>query len=171
MELYLDPGYEQTTVADIAARAGLTSRTFFRYFADKREVLFAGSQELEAAMVEALETADPGASPMEAVGAALQAGARMLGGNQDFSRQRQEVIVANAELLEREVMKLASLAAALGAGLRRRGTSEPEASLAAQTGIGVFRVAFERWTSGPPDRSLLRVMRDSLKRLKALTAT
>src|SRR6478735_3500123 len=89
MELYVERGFEQTTVADIAERAGLTSRTFFRYFADKREVLFAGSQELERAMIEALPE---GAPPLAAVAAALEAAGRRLGGHRDHSRARQTVI-------------------------------------------------------------------------------
>src|SRR6478752_5958714 len=93
MDLYTERGFEQTTVADIAERAGLTSRTFFRYFADKREVLFAGSQELEREMLEALPE---GAEPMEAVAAALDAAGRRLGGHRDHSRARQTVIESSA---------------------------------------------------------------------------
>src|SRR4051812_25335726 len=89
MQLYVERGYEQTTVADIAERAGLTPRTFFRYFADKREVLFAGSQALERGMREAL---DNNAGPMDAVASALEAAAQMLGGNREFSRARQTII-------------------------------------------------------------------------------
>src|SRR3954449_3173482 len=91
MELYAERGYEQTTVAEIAQRAGLTARTFFRYFADKREVLFAGSAALEAGMVEALKNARASASPIEAVAEALDAAASTLGQHHDFSRQRYAV--------------------------------------------------------------------------------
>jgi AcrR family transcriptional regulator len=169
MELYVERGYEQTTVADIAQRAGLTARTFFRYFADKREVLFAGSAELQDALVAALEAAPDAAAPMEAIAAALDAAAEILGGRRDFSRRRQAVIAANAELRERELIKLASLSAALGDGLRRRGVADPDASLAAEAGVAVFRVAFERWVGAPEERELSQVMRDSLDQLKALT--
>src|SRR3954447_8419982 len=141
MELYLERGYEQTTVAGIAERAGLTSRTFFRYFADKREVLFAGSQELERALVDALERAPADAPPMAAVGAALDAAAAMIGRSREHSRARQIVIASSAELRERELIKMASLAAAVADGLRRRGVPDPQAGLAAETGIAVFRVA------------------------------
>jgi AcrR family transcriptional regulator len=176
MQLYVERGFEQTTVADIAQRAGLTARTFFRYFADKREVLFAGSAALEAALVRALEEAPAEAGPIEAVAAALDAAAAMLGRHRDFSRQRYNVIEANAELRERELTKMASLSAALAGGLRRRGVPEPDASLAAEAGIVVLRVAFERWVSEPdqgePTQSegdLARLMRESLDRLKDLT--
>jgi AcrR family transcriptional regulator len=168
MEAFVEQGYEQTTVAEIAERAGLTARTFFRYFADKREVLFAGSMELQDALVAALENAPDSATPMEAVGTALDAAASMLGGRLEFSRQRHAVIVANAELRERELIKMATLSAALTSGLRRRGVTEPEASLAAEVGIAVFRVAFETWVNGPRTRKLTTTMRDSFAQVKAL---
>src|ERR1700742_580470 len=86
LELYFERGFEQTTVAEIAERARLTGRTFFRYFADKREVLFAGSSDLQAAMVAALAGAPIGATPMAAVATALDAAAQMLGDRREFSR-------------------------------------------------------------------------------------
>jgi AcrR family transcriptional regulator len=171
MALYTEQGYEQTTVAEIAERAGLTSRTFFRYFADKREVLFAGSSELADGLVAALEGAPASASPMDAVWAALETAASMLGARHDFARQRQTLIVGNAELLERELIKLASLADALADGLRRRGVPDPDASLAAQVGIAVLRVAFERWVDGPRTRKLATTMRESFDQIGALTST
>ncbi len=170
MELYVERGFEQTTVAEIAQRAGLTARTFFRYFTDKREVLFAGSATLQENLVTALADAPASASPMVAVSAALDAAAAMLGGRRDYSRQRQAVIAANAELRERELIKMASLSAALAEGLRRRGVTDPDATLAAEAGIAVFRVSFERWVTAADDQELSQVMRDSLDQLKALTA-
>jgi hypothetical protein len=104
------------------------------------------------------------------VATALDAAATALGGRRDFSRQRQAVIAANAELRERELIKMASLSLALADGLRHRGVADPDANLAAEAGIAVFRVAFERWVSEPGDRELSQVMRDSLAQLKALTA-
>jgi AcrR family transcriptional regulator len=167
LELYVERGYEQTTVAEIAARAGLTARTFFRHFADKREVLFAGSP-LQEVLVAALDAAPASASPMEAVAAALDAAAEVLT-DHEFSRLRQVVIAANAELQERELIKLATLSVALADGLRKRGVADPVARLAAETGIAVFRVAFERWVSEPEDRALARLLRESFDELKALT--
>jgi AcrR family transcriptional regulator len=119
MRLYAERGYEQTTVADIASEAGLTARTFFRHFADKREVLFAGSEILLERMVEALDAAPPGQGPMRAVAAALDAAAVMLGRDPSFSRRRQSLIDASAELRERELIKMATIGAALADGLRR----------------------------------------------------
>jgi AcrR family transcriptional regulator len=171
LDLYVERGYEQTTVADIAQRAGLTARTFFRHFADKREVLFANSSVLEERLVEALVAAPDGAPPMAAVAAALDAGAGVLGQHREFSRRRQAVIDANAELRERELIKLAKLSAALAGGLRRRGVSEPDASLAAESGIVVLRVAFERWISGTGDDDLADAMRAALERLRTVTGS
>jgi AcrR family transcriptional regulator len=168
LDLYVERGYEQTTVAEIAARAGLTARTFFRHFPDKREVLFAGSP-LQEALLAALDAAPASASPMEVVATVLDAAAAVLT-NRDHSRQRQLVIDANAELQERELIKLATLSAALADGLRSRGVAEPVAQLAAETGIAVFRVAFKRWLGEPEDRGLARIMRESFDELKALTA-
>jgi AcrR family transcriptional regulator len=169
MQLYIERGFEQTTVAEIAQRAGLTGRTFFRYFADKREVLFGGSAELQKQLVTALRTAPESASPMRAVTAALDAAADLLGQGRDYSQQRQLVIDANPELRERELIKLASLSAALADGLRRRGVTEPDASLAAEAGIVVFRVGFDRWVSEPYTGELGDIMHSLLERLPAVT--
>ncbi|MHA3704169.1 helix-turn-helix domain-containing protein [Jatrophihabitans sp. YIM 134969] len=170
MELYVERGYDQTTVADIAARAGVTARTFFRHFADKREVLFAGSAELQERMLEALATAPPGTAPLEAVAAALAVSARMLGDHREYSRRRQEVIAAHDDLRERELVKLDAIGAALAAGLRDRGVPEPEASLTADTGIVVFRQGFARWAFAAEDRPLLEVMTELFQQLRAITA-
>jgi AcrR family transcriptional regulator len=170
LELYLERGFEQTTVAEIAQRAGVTARTFFRYFADKREVLFGGSAVLEERMVSALEATPPAATPLDAVAAALDAAADMLGESRDFARMRQSVIVANVELRERELIKMASISASLAAALARRGVKDPDAMLAAEAAIAVFRVAFQRWVSDPLEQDLAQVMRDSLTQLRALTA-
>ncbi|HLY33596.1 MAG TPA: TetR family transcriptional regulator [Jatrophihabitantaceae bacterium] len=170
MELFLERGYEQTTVADIAERAGLTARTFFRYFADKREVLFGGSAILEARMVSALEAAPSSASPLDAVAAALDAAADMLGERHKLSKQRQAVIAANGELRERELIKMASLSQALANGLRARGVPDSGANLAAETGVAVFRIAFESWVNGPARAKLSDVMHASMEQLRSLTA-
>lgn len=170
MDLYSQRGFEQTTVAEIAQRAGLTERTFFRHFADKREVLFAGSDALRDVLVGALEDAPRSLGPLDAVGKALEAVAAQLPERPDFSRRRQAIIDANPELQERERIKLASLATAAADALRRRGVADSAAILAAEMGIAVFRVAFERWISETNQHDLSRVIRESLDELKAVTA-
>jgi AcrR family transcriptional regulator len=170
LELYAERGFERTTVAEIAERAGLTERTFFRHFADKREVLFGGSSSLEELLVGAVANAPDSFAPIEAVGAALDAVGAMFRDRREFSRQRQAIIAASAELRERELIKLASLSAALSEALRGRGVSEPEASLTAEVGIAVFRIAFERWVSEPDHEDLQQLMRESLEQLRTVTA-
>jgi AcrR family transcriptional regulator len=145
LDLYLERGFEQVTVAEIARRAGLSERTFFRHFADKREVLFSGASELQDVLVTAVAQAPP--APLDAMASALAAAGTMLQERRDFARRRQAVITANAALQERELIKLASLGTALAEALRRRGVPDPAASLAAETGIAVFKVAFEQWVS------------------------
>jgi AcrR family transcriptional regulator len=170
LELYSERGFEQTTVAEIAKRAGLSERTFFRHFTDKREVLFAGADELEEPLVRAVEEASSSLPPLEVVGKALEAVAAHLPERPDFPRRRQAIIDANPELQERERVKLASLAVSLADALRQRGVADPTAVLAAEMGIAVFRVAFERWISETNQQHLPRVIRDSLDELKAITA-
>ena len=168
--LYGERGFEQTTVAEIAERAGLTERTFFRYFADKREVLFAGAGTLQDLLVSTLASTPDSAAPIDAVAAALEAAGALLQERREYSRQRQAIIAANAELQERELIKLASLAAALAGTLRRRGIADPAASLAAEAGIAVFRIAFERWINETSQADSPKLIRESLDELKAVTA-
>jgi AcrR family transcriptional regulator len=170
MELYVERGFEQATVAEIAARAGLTERTFFRHFADKREVLFAGAGQLQDFLVSTLASSPDSVAPIDAVAAALEAAGALLQERRDYARQRQAIIAANAELQERELIKLAALATALAGTLRRRGVADPAASLAAEAGIAVFRIAFERWVAEACQRDLPLVIRESLDELKAVTA-
>ena len=170
LDLYLERGFEQTTVAEIAGRAGLTERTFFRHFADKREVLFWGSGVLQEVLVGAVAGAPPSAAPIDAVAAALEAAGNLLEERRALARRRQAVIAANPSLQERELSKLATLASAMAGALRRRGVGEPAASLAAEAGVAVFRVAFERWIEDSGERDLPQVVRESLEELKAVTA-
>jgi AcrR family transcriptional regulator len=183
MDLYGERGFENTTVAEIAERAGVTERTFFRHFADKREVLFGGSDALEGRMVTAVATAPVSAFPIEAVAAGLDALVAVVGERRDFSRRRRAIIAANAELQERELIKLASLGSAMAAVLRDRGVAEPTASLAAEAGMAAFRVAWERWNapSGDAGRggesgeagapNLSQLIRESLHDLSAVAGS
>lgn len=169
MALFAEQGFERATVADIADRAGVTARTFFRHYADKREVLFGGSAELQRRMVEALSAAPQSAQPLDAVAAALLAAADMLGEHHDFSRARQAVIATTPELRERELIKMATLAEAFTKALQQRGIAPAVASLAAETGVAVFRVSFERWVNDSSAPELADVMRATLSELAGLT--
>jgi AcrR family transcriptional regulator len=169
LELYLERGFEQATVTEIAKRAGLTERTFFRHFADKREVLFAGAGDLQELLISTLGNAPDSAAPIDAVATALEAAATLLGERRDYSQRRQAVIVANPELQERELIKLASLSAALAATLRQRGVADPAASLTAEAGIAVFKVAFETWVGKANKKDFPQLIRESFAELKAVT--
>jgi AcrR family transcriptional regulator len=170
LELFADRGFDDTTVADIAERAGLTKRTFFRYFTDKREVLFSGAAELERLFVTAVADAPASAAPIDAVLAALDAAAAMFEERRDFAARRQQIITANPELRERELIELASLARAVTQALRDRGVEASAAVLTAEAGVTVFRVAFERWVDGAGEQTLDHLMRESLEQLRGVTA-
>ncbi|HLH65558.1 MAG TPA: helix-turn-helix domain-containing protein [Solirubrobacteraceae bacterium] len=170
-ELFAERGYEATTVAEIAERAGLTERTFFRHFADKREVLFGGSDELLRLIADAAAAAPDGAAPIEAVAAGLEAAGTVFDASRrPHSRRRQAIIDANPELRERELVKLAGLAAVLGDSLRGRGADETTASIASHAGVALFRFAFERWLADDTERDFAHFVREGVTALGALSA-
>src|SRR5579863_1327691 len=124
LELFATRGFEQTTAAEIAQSVGLTERTFFRHFADKREVLFFGQEQFLQAFIDGVQAAPAGAAPLEVVGGALRAaGTFFPDDRRPYSRLRQSVIEQNPALQEREGHKLAGLAAAVAAALRERGVA------------------------------------------------
>ncbi len=172
MELFQQRGYVATTVEDIAARAGLTERTFFRYFADKREVLFSGSKELEKNIVDGIESAPKGASPLDAVAAAFEAAGAELEDRRElhFVRARYALVMKHAEIQERELIKLASLSAAATKALRKRGVSEPAARLAAEAGVAVFKIGFERWVTERKSKTFAQHIRAALHALKTMAS-
>jgi AcrR family transcriptional regulator len=170
MELYVERGFEQTTVADIAERAGLTERTFFRHFADKREVLFLGQDKLQELFVSTIAQAPDDAAPLQAVTAALHAVAGEFEPRRSWSQERQRVINANPGLQERELIKLAGLSSAIATTLRDRGVDEPAASLTAESGISVFHIAFQRWIAADNTQDFSHIVTESLAALKVVTA-
>ncbi|TXK19761.1 helix-turn-helix domain-containing protein [Homoserinibacter sp. GY 40078] len=144
LELYAEQGFDQTTVADIAARAGVTERTFFRHFGDKREVLFAGSAELEATFGEAMADAPDTDSAFAAAGRGARAIAAMLT-DIDHSRRRARAIAADPSLQERELLKMAALHSAAAEALRGRGVPEFTAALVADAAVAAFARGFDAW--------------------------
>jgi AcrR family transcriptional regulator len=167
-DMYQERGFDQTTVAEIAERAGLTERTFFRYFADKREVLFAGQGRLLEIYATAVAAAPGPATPLDLAAAALRAGAPMLEEHRPFSRQRQAIIDSQPELQEREQLKRAAMAAALTQALHRRGVTEPAASLAAEVAVVAFKTAFGRWIRDPDPPGLVQLIDEALAQLRLL---
>jgi AcrR family transcriptional regulator len=170
LELFATRGFEQTTAAEIAQAVGLTERTFFRNFSDKREVLFHGQERFLQTFVDGVDEAPADASAFELIAAALQAAAQFFPDERrPHSRTRQTVIEQNPALQERELHKLAGLAATVAAALRARGIAEPTATLAAQSAATVFGVAFAQWIGEGESRSLPDITSEVLRELRNLT--
>ena len=169
LELFATRGFEQTTAAEIAQSVGLTERTFFRHFADKREVLFSGQNLLAQAFLRGVDAAPAGATPMEIVAVALRSASSFFADERrSYSRLRQAVIDQNPPLQEREVHKLATLATTLADALRKRGVDEPAATLAAQSGVMVFGVAFGQWIREGEERPFAEIAAALLGELQNL---
>ncbi len=170
LELFATRGFEQTTAAEIAQSVGLTERTFFRHFSDKREVLFYGQQDFLQAFITGAAAAPPGAGPLEVIAAALHEAASLFPDDRrPYARMRQSVIDQNPALRERETHKLAGLATTVAEALRARGIGEPAATLAAQSGATVFGIAFSQWIGEGETRSLSDIAADVLRELISLT--
>lgn len=171
IELFGERGFDQTTVEDIAGKAGLTKRTFFRHFTDKREVLFGGAEEFKQLFVDSLAAVPADAPPFEAMKLTLEQVGASLDHRHDTARLRQPVIASCADLRERELVKLASVAAVLAEALHDRGVAEPTASIAADSAVGIFRNAFERWVAPGEERELPALIREALDALRVLSAS
>ena len=168
LELFEERGYAGTTAAEVAERAGLTERTFFRHFPDKREVLFADN-DLRDRLTAAVADADEGVAPLEAVAAGLDTVAGVLQGRRhETVARRARVVAAHPELQERELAKLASWSEALGGALVGRGLPRRDAELLAEVSIVVFRVAYERWLDERPERALSETIHETFAELGGL---
>lgn len=152
MDLFVENGYEDTTVAQIAERAGLNRATFFRHFADKREVLFAGEDVLPGLFADAIRAAPPEATLIECLRAALAAvGDTMTPQRRAAAGRRIRILTADSELHERGQLKYARVTSSIADALRERGVDDLTARLAANLGLLAFRVAFERWMKAGED--------------------
>jgi len=170
LELYATRGFEQTTTAEIAEAVGLTERTFFRHFADKREVLFFGQEQFLRAFLDGVDAAPADASPLEFIAAAIESATSFFPDERrPYSRLRQSVIDRNPALQERELHKLAGLATNVADALRARGVTEPAATLAAESGATVFGIAFAQWIRDGEQRSLATIASEVLRELQNLT--
>jgi AcrR family transcriptional regulator len=172
LDLFAERGYENTTVTEIAERAGLTKSTFFRHFADKREVLF-GGDTMTVLLAGGIAAAPPAAAPLEAVAHALDAV-----GNEAFTPARREitarrraVIAANPELREREALKGLDLIASMTGALRRRGVPDMTACVAAELGALALKIAYERWTDAASGGEFREIARRTLSELQAASAS
>lgn len=170
LELFETDGFERTTVAMIAKRAQLTERTFYRYFEDKREVLFAGTTYLEELISAHISSSPATTHPVTTVIVAMKALAEILETQRDLSLRRSAVIAANPELRERELVKIAHLADCAAAALIERGVAEADARLAAELGAMVFKSSFDRWSSSSVTASLASLMDSSYAEICRLTS-
>ncbi|MBN3848831.1 TetR family transcriptional regulator [Paraburkholderia sp. Ac-20342] len=169
LDLFAQNGFEQTTAAQIAARAGVTERTFFRLFVDKREVLFYGQSMLSAALAEAVADAPALLSPMEVLRQALEAVVPLLEGNRRYSEPRQRIIAATPALQEREAAKRVALTRTLSEALEKRGISPGRTSLASHLALGALSHALAAWFA-EPDTSLKIHLDRAFAEMKALTS-
>ena len=170
LELYRERGFDQTTTAEIAARAGVNERTFFRHFPDKREVLFDGEADLRAALTQAVAEAPDGLQPLEVLLAAFLKAGRILEENRPFSEPRLAIIAVTPALRERDLAKAASLTEAVAEALVQRGVPDRLAGLAAQTGWAAFHHAAQAWIDDP-SRGLGAHLSQAFDDLRALSAT
>lgn len=167
LELFGEQGFERTTVAEIARRAGLTQRTFFNHFADKREVLFGLASELQREIVREIAACADTLPPLDAVVHALQAAAdTMFEQRRAAVTRRNEIIDANPELQERELSKRAALTDAIAAALHARGLDPETALLTAGAGMLVQQTAIRRWTQPAESRALRELLSDALHSLR-----
>jgi AcrR family transcriptional regulator len=147
VDLFTEQGYDETTVAEIAARAGITKSTFFRHFPDKRELLSAGQETLSRLLAEGIAEAPAAASPLDAVAAGLERASQEMGpANRELGPRISAAVAASTELQERAVLKNVGLAAAVSAALMGRGVEDAVAHLAAEMGVLAFKRGFARWS-------------------------
>ena len=147
VDLFTEQGYDATTVAQIAERAGVTKSTFFRHFPDKRELLVAGQESMCQLLSEGIAEAPDGASPMVAVAAALERASTMMGpDNRELGPRIKAAVAASTELQERDALKTVSLAAAMTTALLARGVPEMTAHLAGELGVLAFKQGYARWS-------------------------
>lgn len=149
LQLFRERGYDGTTAAEIAARANVTERTFFRHFKDKREVLFGGETVLREALLKSIGTAPKELGPWDMLFRAFRSVLPLLEGNRSFSEPRQEIISTTPALQERELAKHAALADALTDALKARGVAHQRAVIAAKTGMPAFVCATTAWLDDP----------------------
>ena len=171
IELFDEQGFENTSVTEIAERARVTTRTFFRYFSDKREVLFAGSDDLRILLVEKILQAPDVVEPLQVVAGVLAEFNWERLGSRNFQRKRQAVIAANPELLERDLIKHHSIAVGFIDALQQRGVDAGIARLAARVGIQMFFTAYEYWLKAGAKADLATITESVMSLLATIVPT
>jgi AcrR family transcriptional regulator len=152
VDLFAEQGYDATTVAQIAERAGVTRSTFFRHFSDKRELLVAGQETLSRLLADGITEAPASASPLEAVAAGLERASSAMGAaNRELGPRLKAAVAASTELQERDALKSVGLAAAMTAALVARGVPDPTAHLAGELGVLAFKRGYAQWSESDRD--------------------
>ncbi|MFD5826148.1 TetR/AcrR family transcriptional regulator [Lentzea sp. NPDC060358] len=173
VDLFTEQGYDATTVAQIAERAGVTKSTFFRHFPDKRELLVAGQETLCRLLAEGIAEAPDGASPLEAVASGLDRASTAMGPmSRELAPRLKAAVAASAELRERDALKSVSLAAAMTTALVARGVPDPTAALASELGLLAFKRGYAQWSDGDraPESDFAGYLRKALDELRAASA-
>jgi AcrR family transcriptional regulator len=171
LELFAEQGFARTTVPEITARAGLTTRTFFRHFADKREVLFAGEDDVAGSVAAALAAAPADVTPMQLIAQGLpRVATALFGGRREQLRARHAVVAADEGLRERDLRKRAALAEQIRTGFLGRGAEELTATLTAELAVTAMHVSVARWLAADDDRELTAIVPEVLAALRALAA-
>ncbi|HEX7306681.1 helix-turn-helix domain-containing protein [Lentzea sp.] len=174
VDLFTEQGYDATTVAQIAERAGVTKSTFFRHFPDKRELLVAGQETLSRLLAEGIAEAPDGASPLEAVASGLERASTAMGPmSREIGPRLKAAVAASTELQERDALKSVSLAAAMTAALIARGVPDPTAALASELGLLAFKRGYAEWSEGDraPEDDFAGYLRKALDELRAASAS
>lgn len=172
LELFGERGYDRTTAAQIARRAGVTERTFFHHFPDKREALFGGEDVLRDLLVAAARAAPGELGPLAVLFEAFRATEEVMEEGRTYAQPRSELVAATPALREREAAKLALLADSLADVLQERGVTRQRAVIAAHAGMTAFSVAVVAWYQQPADGlgPRLRSTFDDLRTLSGDTA-
>lgn len=170
MTLFIERGYEEVTVADIAERAGLTKRSFFNHFADKREVMFAGADALQASVLAALAEVGTDLTPLDAAVLAFTQAAEPIEDYPDLARARRALISSSPELRERDLLKMAQMAAAVADALARRGIPRRDATFVSRAATTIFTTAVDEWATDQ-GRGLAASIQDALSDLRAALGT
>lgn len=174
VDLFTEQGYDATTVAQIAERAGVTKSTLFRHFPDKREILVAGQETLSRLMSEGIAEAPADATPLQAVMVGLERVSEAMGQmNRDLGPRMKAAIAASSELQERDALKSVGLVAAMTTALIARGVPDPTAHLAAELGVLAFKRGYTQWSIEDRDsgHELAHYMIAALEELRIASAS
>ncbi|HWD07134.1 MAG TPA: helix-turn-helix domain-containing protein [Amycolatopsis sp.] len=170
VDLFTEQGFDATTVAQIAERAGVTKSTFFRHFSDKRELLVAGQETLSRLLAEGIAEAPANATPLEAVAAGLKRASGAMGpANRELGTRLKAAVAASTELQERDALKSVGLAVAMTSALAARGVADPTAHLAAELGVLAFKRGYAQWSERDDEHALDHYALAALEDLRKAT--